>query len=266
METDVGPSDGTDLTPELRQVVRRMNTLPSWGADLMGTMEVLLAADNTAARGKAFGRYCSDWRGTRHGGPQQPFTARIQQAVRRCAAQELASAAGRPGPARDTRPNHDDALYALWFCARPKDGPLVADVLLNAMKSEPHLLYNGIVVAGGLLESGARRSIINRLVEALRRIAGNPEVDPYTRGTALRELGNGSRRKETTLLLAAALDHPDLEIASVAALTLLERAHTARFTNRIRRLAATWPTDSPTGSPLPWAVDWVRRHLRDGRG
>lgn len=166
---------GIDLTPELRQVVRRMNGLPSWSAELMGSMEILLAADNTTARAKAFSRYCSDWRGTRHGGPQQPFTERVQHAVRRCAAQELAAAAGRPGPARDTRPNHDAALYALRFCARRKDGPLVAHVLLNAMESDPDLLPNGIVVAGELLESGARRSIVTRLVEVLRRIAKKPE-------------------------------------------------------------------------------------------
>ncbi|WP_203862756.1 hypothetical protein [Plantactinospora mayteni] len=225
----------------------------------------MLTSDSTSARWEVFDHYCSAHRHTRFGGPQEPFSERVEQAVRRCARQELASAIGaRPDPTatRNSSPNRVSALYALWFCARPADGPLVARVLDAELGGDrdPEVFSFGVNVAGGLLGSGARRSIIDQLVHTLTRVAVDPRIDVRLRGQALRELGNGTTRQTVTSLLSSALASPDLTISSTAALALLGRK--ARFTNQIRRLAATWPT-GPTGPGVPWEVSEVRYALAE---
>jgi hypothetical protein len=263
--TEIDPdetADEDDLTPELAYLVRGIDNLRSSNLPYEATLITLLTSGSTRARREAFDHYCSDHRHTRFGGPQEPFTERVEQAVRRCARQELASAIGaRPDPTatRDTGPNRVGALYALWFCARPADGPLVARVLEAELSGDrdSEVFSFGVNVAGSLLGSGARRSFIDQLVDALTRIAFDPRIDVRLRGQALRELADGTTRQAVTTLLSSALASPDLTISSTAALALLRRK--ARFRNQIRRLAATWPT----GPGAPWEVTEVRYALAE---
>ncbi len=162
-----------------------MRTIEALSPDEDGqrlALELMLDSASPHARYIAVDAYNSAHRYSGQGGLKPPFASRlIDRHVRDYALRELAE---EPDTSRGygSARNQCDALDALWTCYQDEDAPVVARIL--ATTDDPYVLLIGGVLADEVFKDDPHYD--DWLIDTLKRIAANPELDAEVHRQAVR--------------------------------------------------------------------------------
>lgn len=212
----------------------------------------LLRSKDSVAVGVAMDHYQMSESSSRMGGmnPLDTYSAEVLNTAR-------ATLASPPSPASlspltGEGANHASALLAMANMVTPRDAPLIRIMLESTTNDE----VRSLALASCARAVGGEGTDDSGFVQLLGMIAHDACESPHNRISAIRALA-GINTDQSAEVLSIAMDDPDVMIQAHIALGILQMTCAPQWIPRLKRLAASWPSDAP------FPADDVRDLLED---